>query len=313
MDRPRLAPAAIGGLILSLILLRDTAFVWEYLWGPIYAAALGVPSVTRHGITAVAGYNPVNEVFYAVLAALFLYSLVDVLGRFDVAVDWSFITAALPFMVFGALLRVVEDTGFVPFPYAAAIISPFIYFVLAAVALGVIAACHRAAQQYDQSFHRLFAASGGLLTLVPVTVLGWYGWTQGIDPAALPAIGFVAGVVIAGLGVRELLTGIRWRSESLLHSPVSRIVIGAHIVDGAATAYAIDLLGYGEKHPVSLAVMELTGSPYGFLAVKFAFALAICALLEDEPDRFGVLVLLAIVAVGLGPGLRNLARAVLGI
>lgn len=313
MDRTRLAPAAIGGILISLFLLRDTAPVWEYIWGPIYATALGVPSVTRHGITALAGYNPVNEVFYAAMAALFLYSLVDVLRRFDVAADWSFITASLPFMVFGALLRVVEDTGLVPYPYAAAITSPFIYFLLAGLALGVIVVCHRAADRYGPSFHQLFAVSGGLLTIVPLMVLAWQGWTQGIDMAAVPAIGFVVGAVVVGIGVRELLAGTGWMDERLLRAPVSRIVVGAHVIDGAATSYAIALLGYGEKHPVSLYVMELLGTPYGFLAVKFLFALGICALLEDEPDRFGVLVLLAIVAVGLGPGLRNLTRAVLGI
>lgn len=313
MDRQRLAPAAIGGILIFLLILRDTSPVWEYIYGPIYASAIGVESVTRNGITAVAGYNPVNEVFYAVLAALFLYSLVGVLRRFEVAEDWSFITYSLPFMVFGALLRVVEDTGVVPDPYAALIISPFIYFVLAAVALATIATCHRAALRYDRSFGRLFAGSGAVLTVIPATVLAWTGITQGIDMAAVPAIGFVAGAVLVALGAREYLSRHDSMRERLLRKPVSRIVVGAHVIDGAATAYAIALLGYGEKHPVSLYVMELTGTPYGFLAVKFLFALGICAVLEDEPDRFGVLVLLAIVAVGLGPGLRNLTRALLGI
>lgn len=309
----RLAPAIAAGMVLLSALLRDTAFVWRYIWGPNYAAVHGLEAATRNGVRAVAGYNIVNEIFYGVIAVLMLYGLVGLLREFDLAADWDFVRDAVPFMVFGALLRVIEDTGLVPLPYGAVLISPFIYVLLAGIVVGLIVVVHRTDLAGGRPFGRVFRGAGIALSLLAGLVLAGYGVIHGIDPAAVPGLAVVAGAIVLALGARRLLLDRYMVEDRLLTRMTGAIVIAAHTFDGAATAYAIDMLGYGEKHPVSLAIMQATGSSYGFLVVKMAFGLLVAWLITDDPDRFSVLTVLGIIAVGLGPGIRNLARALLGI
>jgi uncharacterized membrane protein len=83
------------------------------------------------------------------------------------------------------------------------------------------------------------------------------------------------------------------------------------------------------KHPLNLFIVETTasilpasveaaiGSAWSFLLVKLAVAsLVLWAFDErafEESPRFTVLLVLAVVAVGLGPGTRDLLRATLGV
>ena len=105
-------------------------YVWQYLWGPVVADAVG-QSVTYQDITAVKGYNPVNTLTYV---ALVLYALPGVqafFATFDIDLDTELACSLAPILVAGGVMRALEDAGRLPVPLDRLFITPSIYFVIA--------------------------------------------------------------------------------------------------------------------------------------------------------------------------------------
>jgi len=88
-------------------------------------------------------------------------------------------------------------------------------------------------------------------------------------------------------------------------------------------------VNYGAKHPVNrflndlvggvapAGVQEVIGVAWGFLLVKIVAAVAVVWVFDErifeESPRYALLLLVAILAVGLGPGTRDMLRATFGI
>ncbi|MEF8831772.1 MAG: DUF63 family protein, partial [Halobacteriales archaeon] len=82
-------------------------------------------------------------------------------------------------------------------------------------------------------------------------------------------------------------------------------------------------------HPVNRFIVDATdavlpasvtgvvGDAWPFLLVKIAVVLFVLAIFDetvfDESPRYAVLMLIAILAVGLGPGTRDMLRATFGV
>jgi uncharacterized membrane protein len=92
--------------------------------------------------------------------------------------------------------------------------------------------------------------------------------------------------------------------------------------DGAvcsgATFLGIDAYGYGEKHPVSEFFLGFADG-WGFPIMKLALVVLIIVLIDrsakrgdEDPNLIG-LVKLAVLVLGLGPGLRDIARVAMGV
>jgi uncharacterized membrane protein len=117
---------------------------------------------------------------------------------------------------------------------------------------------------------------------------------------------------------------------------IGLVVLFGHALDGVANVLASDwagLLGlpfaYSPKHPINRFIIDITqavvpaglveaiGSAWPFLLVKLVAASIVLALFDrsvfDESPRYAVLLLVAILAVGLGPGTRDMIRATFGI
>jgi uncharacterized membrane protein len=115
------------------------------------------------------------------------------------------------------------------------------------------------------------------------------------------------------------------------------VVLWAHAVDGVANVIASDWTGvfgipgggYSAKHVVNRIIIDVTqtiqpawltemiGDSWTFLVVKLIVAAAILAVFDEkflhENPYYAVMLLVAVVAVGLGPGTRDVVRVTLGI
>ena len=107
-------------------------------------------------------------------------------------------------------------------------------------------------------------------------------------------------------------------------------MVFGQLADGFATMMGIDFFGYGEKHPVSDAVIqfggrinEMVGISWGEGAWFFAIIKGILVGLivwlfvqmrvEHRQQHFRLLIVLAVLIVGLAPGLRDIGRLMLGV
>jgi len=116
----------IIGYLLAPTLIYDQ-WIWKYYWGPVVADASG-HSIIYHGVTANEGYTILSEITYGVILVCALYGLYKLLKKLEIKIDWYFCLALFPYILFGPITRVLEDTNYFSEPAVYWFISPLIYF-----------------------------------------------------------------------------------------------------------------------------------------------------------------------------------------
>lgn len=118
--------------------------------------------------------------------------------------------------------------------------------------------------------------------------------------------------------------------RALLASPMVLAMVFGQLCDGFATMVGIDYFGYGEKHVVSNQVIvyggqinDMLGVQFGegawlFVLVKSILIAAITLMfidmkVEKRQRHIRILIVLAVLIVGLAPGLRDIGRLMLGV
>lgn len=370
MDQARLARLWALGVTAGASILAGGAvlfpewvwdrFLWRYFWGPVAADGRGVDWLVRvdgvtqtpaefgdtyaaaleAGLVAEPGYTTVSTASYAVVLLAMLVGVYLLLLRLDVGDRLSFIYAFLPFVFLGGVLRTIEDANIellahgaplLPFPLTAAIISPFIYFLMFGIGVGALVisvgiARRRPGLRYE---YPLAAIGTGLLGAA-LGVLLWLAATTEVVTVTLwiPAVTLIGATVAAAItwwGARRLVptfdagTGL-----------AGGLIIWGHAVDGVANVLSLDWIGgYEPKHVVNAWVRDVTaavqpawlsdmvGITWPFLPLKLLLPAMIVYLfngeLYDDAPRYTVLLLLTVLAVGLGPGTRDFLRATFGI
>ena len=292
------------------------------------------------------GYTLVSEVGYMVTLLVALTGLVFLLRRLDLGTDRAFFYALFPFVLFGGALRVVEDANdavpaaeaLVSYPLNTLLISPIIYFTVFAVTLAAVVAVV-AAERADLvgRYDRLLAGIG---TAILVVTLGYFvalvaGGAEGVE--------FYPQVLVAVLVGATAVAGISWAAIERFAPGVNAgtgliglVILWGHAIDGVANVVGLDwmpALGAGPnlvpKHPVNQfvvdataatlpsSVLAVTGDTWPFLLLKLVAATFVLWVFEDEifeeSPRYTMLLLVAVLAVGLGPGTRDMLRATFGV
>jgi uncharacterized membrane protein len=290
-------------------------------------------------VVAYPGYTVVSEVGYVVLLLLALAGVVLLLRRLDLGSDRRLVVALLPLVFFGGALRVVEDatdTGeLLAYPLNTLVISPVIYVTVFLVALAALLASVAAERRgLVASSYRALTAAGTVVLLATLAVLVVVASDDAFHPQVFAVVLVLATATTAGV-VALLRRAFPWATDGT-GVRVAAVVVWAHAVDGAANVVGLDwmpALGAGPnlvpKHPVNRFVVDVTGATlppsvlavtgdaWPFLVVKLVAAALVVAVFDErtfaESPRYAVLLLVAIVAVGLGPGTRDLLRATLGV
>lgn len=295
------------------------------------------------------GYTAVSEVGYALTLVFALVGVVFMLRRLDVANDTSFVVTLLPYMFLGGALRVVEDASnafareglgsIIAYPLNSLIISPVIYFtVFAITVLALVASVFAERRGYVADYRRPLAAVGWVV--LAATLLWLVVLELGVsdDVMAFHPVFTVLTLVFATI----ITAGVWWATLRYLPvvsdgtERVGAVVLWGHTVDGVSNVLGIDWgaeLGLRAdlvpKHPANQfiigvaqdvlpqSVQQTIGSGWPFLLVKVVAALLVLYLfdrevVEDSP-RYTTLMLVAILAVGLGPGTRDMLRATFGV
>jgi uncharacterized membrane protein len=370
-----LAALVVGSVLFPRVVWDE--FLWQYLWGPVYADAHNAACVVLEGGSPVLydsssqcaavntpgtvysepGYTLVSEVVYAVTLVVALIGVLFMLRRFDIGDEPEFLYGLLPFMFFGGALRVVEDavdsaagaeaTIPIQYPWNTFLISPVIYFTVFFVTVAALfASLYLSSVGRIESYERGLMAAGSGALAITLALLGWFAATTSY-------VGFYPQIAAIVLGGATLVTLLAWRAISEYKPALNKgtgaiglAVLFAHSVDGVANVVGIDWgdelgLPYGDlvpKHPINDAMIgvggwisgtvsgltggavvpaEVIGQAWPFLLLKVGAAVGVIWLFDetifDESPRYAIILLIAIIAVGLGPGTRDMLRATFGI
>ena len=171
-----------------------------------------------------------------------------------------------------------------------------------------------------------------VVVVIPLLVT-WAVWRKGEeDLLQLRLTGNEVGLIPDGMTLDE------WESEDRSNHPVEMLsprgilatplvagMLFGQLCDGLATMVGIDWFGYSEKHPVSDAVIQFGDSlnllgegAWLFFLVKAAIVSLIIWMftqmrIESRQQHLRILIVLAVMIVGMAPGLRDIGRLVLGV
>jgi uncharacterized membrane protein len=360
---------ALGlGVILAPRTVYD-GFLWQYLWGPVYAdahnalcavqgprgsEALYDPATCRQAVGTVAepGYTRISTAVYMLTL---LYALAGVVAyweplqrRLGVTLDRRLFFALVPIILFGGTLRTVEDafdagliaggTPPITYPWNTFLISPQIYVTVFLVALALVLLSRwLAIRGVVASYERALFAGGSLVLCATFGVLVWLA-------ATTEYVSLLPQFTILTVAIATTLTGAIWwlleRYAPAVNAGtgwIGAVVIWGHAIDGTANVLGLDwavALGYPgnnlqSKHVVNQFLVDLTravlppdlvtqvGTAWPFLLVKLVVPVAVVWVFDErifqESPRYAYLLLIAILAVGLGPGTRDMLRLTFGI
>jgi uncharacterized membrane protein len=260
-------------------------------------------------------YTLVDTLTYALILIAAVYLLYRGLRRYGIAIDDELVLATLPYVVFGGLLRVVEDTGMITSDLRFLLITPLIFFLIALIA-GVALFGGKIAENAGlvSRYSKVYAGVGIAGSLLSSAALVWFGLTETtIALGVLAAILTLAAVTSVALWA-FLAYVLKWGYVSNL---LYKLLIFGHMLDASATSYGIDLhpVHYVEQHVVGGALIDATGTAFSMFLLKFAViipAVYVLELYRREGDTgFWHLILLAMIIVGMAPGIRDLTRMVL--
>ena len=254
-------------------------WIWKYYWGPVVADASGGTAIFN-GVKANEGYTIVSEITYGIIIILALYFIYRLLKKLNIIVDWRFAVALMPYIFFGPVTRVLEDTGYFDEPFVYWFISPLIYLQIAIYALFFVILGYyldKNCKKYNITVNKTVFI-GGLILLIPPLILiaQWlignqWAYTTGVRFDVFFLVNFFI-LLITGL-VYFVSNFFKQKTQFLVYkNPLNLIMLVGHMLDGITSYISIKDplnmgLGYAEKHPASDTLLNIWGPL--FPIVKF--------------------------------------------
>ena len=298
-------------------------------------------------VVAFPGYTTVSTVSYVVVLLGMLIGVVFLLRRLDIGNELRFFYALFPFMLLGGALRTVEDSGvaalragtepLIPFPASALLISPFIYFTAFGFTLACVLAAYGLANRGTvDDYARPLFAMGAVALAASLAYLSYLA-------AATDYVEFYPQVLALTVVIASVATAVTWKLATAYEPTIRRgtgvagiVIIWGHAIDGVANVIGLNwmpaLTGTANlvpKHVVNAlivnwtgrllpdSVLAVTGDAWPFLLVKLAAATFVVWVFNgemfEESPRYTLMLLITVLAVGLGPGTRDMLRATFGI
>jgi len=261
-------------------------------------------------------YNTVETLTYAAILIIAVWLIYRWFNRTRFPLDGRFVLATVPYIIFGGVLRVVQDTRMITGDIQFAIVTPFIYFVLFAYTFGFLLLSRFLERQgFCKNYLSVYTGAGIFSVLCVSLFLGaWSLNHTGIDLFILVIIPLMAvtATAIVWAVMRYVL------SWTYAGDPVYLTLLFGQLLDASATSYGIDFhphVQYIEQHVVGSALIDMTGTAFVMFPLKLLVlfpAVYIMQLYRREANpAFWHLVLLAMIVVGFAPGVRDMVRMVL--
>ncbi|WOF15855.1 DUF63 family protein [Methanoplanus sp. FWC-SCC4] len=259
-------------------------------------------------------YTIVDTLTYALILILAVYLVYRWLQRTGISIDHDFVLSLIPYIVLGGLLRVVEDTGIIPYPWYVFLITPLIYFVIFFYTIFVLIVSRTLEKKgIVEHYYRGFAAGGIIACAVSLIPLLWVGITQtqisGYVLAFILSVAFVTSFAVWGT-IKYIF---KWDYVSDI---LYKLLIFGHLLDASATSFGIDLheMTYVEQHVVGSALIDATGTAFSMFALKLVVIVPAIYILEmyrkEGSSALWHLILFAMIMVGMAPGIRDMVRMI---
>ena len=275
-------------------------FIYKYYVGPIVNGE---------------AYTIVDTLTYALILILSVYLVYRWLEKTGISIDRDFILAVIPYVVLGGTLRVVEDTGIIPYPWYVLLITPVIFFAIFFYAIIVLIISRTLESRgVIRRYTHGFSAGGIIAVIASLIPYVWYGMTQsGIHISVMFFI--LAMAFASSAAVWSVIKYVfKWDFASDI---LYKLLIFGHMLDASATSFGIDLheMAYVEQHVVGSALIDATGTAFSMFGLKLVVVIPAIYILEmyrkEGNKALWHLIILAMIMVGMAPGIRDMVRMIL--
>lgn len=249
------------------------------------------------------GYNYIQEITYGVLLFFMVYLFYRVCKTLHIKIDRRFATVTVFYTVLISLIRALVDGGYIPHTYYT--VTPGIVVVMGIYyMIAIILSALTLKERYY-----LLATS---MAILPTLYLSVIFLKNIVHIEALFYVSFT--VISVYVVIYYLIEKVEPIKNILKFPPMDKYVILAQLIDGASTAIGIGIYGYWEQHPLPRFFIDHFG-PYVMIPLKLIAVITVLYILntEIENKEFRNILKIAIMALGLAPGLRNLFRTMMGV
>lgn len=235
-----------------------------------------------HPIESGEGYNPVNTPVLAVLFIFLVVSCQKMIKSLKIPMN-QFLRHFIPYVFLGGVVRALTDARV--FPQEFAFVTPGIYLLMLGLAF------------VDAYFKLplgwlLLAAN---LYLVTFKTDAYLLVLLFAIPATAASLSFFRGI---GIKINYLII----------------LAIFAHMLDAASTYIAIDIFNCGEQHVLANFFISATNTGAVMFPLKLiALALIVKFFEEIEDPDTRAYFYWVVAALGIGPGIRNILVATIGL
>lgn len=255
------------------------------------------------------GWNPVNTLTFGILLCVILFGILKLLEKLDIEIDRQFILAVVPYIMVGGVLRVLEDAGTFVSPVKYLFITPLVHFFVLIVCIIILLTLVRLRQ---------INKIGAITPMFGYVGVAWF--VLSILILLLKTEVVFPWVPVVVVGITTVLTSaiyLMGKGSKFLNDRFSIFIIWSHLFDASSTHIGVDFLGYLEKHILPALLIELSSTAMVMYPLKLVVIIPILYILntqfKDTDDKLGNMLKLAILMMGLSPGLRNTLRMMLGI
>ena len=325
-------------IVIMGVILFPTQFydnwIWNYYWGPVVADAQGGTAV-HNSVVASEGYTVVSELTYGLILIVALFYIYILLKKKKVIVDWKFALALMPYIVYGPVSRVLEDTSYFQEPLLYWFISPLIYvqiafFAILFLLIGLYLEEKFGSEKITMNKTLFY---GGLLFLLPSLIL-ISSWILGNQWSESTGVRFDVFIIVISI-VLFVVFLVYYSSDYLkkkfsfaknfgvYKNALNLVILSGHMIDGLSSYISIKDpfamgLHYSEKHPASDMLLNIWGPL--FPIVKFLLIIMVIYVFdilykEELKDHMTLVNLLkiGILILGFSPGVRDLLRVTMGV
>ncbi|MEI7857629.1 MAG: DUF63 family protein [Methanomicrobiales archaeon] len=261
-------------------------------------------------------YNAVETITYALILIAALYLIYYWFKKTDMKIDGPFVLATLPYVILGGVLRVVQDAHMITSDLQFLLVTPPIYVLLFLYAVIILfISRYLAGQGLCKNYLKIYAGAGLFTSFCVILLLTAWGLTHTrIDLFVLAIIPLMA-IVATAIVFAVMRYALKWEYVT---DPLYMTLLFGQLLDASATRYGIDLhptVKYIEQHVVGSFLIDWTGTAFVMFPLKLVVLFPAIYIMEqyrkEANPAFWHLVLLAMITVGLAPGIRDMTRMVL--
>lgn len=269
------------------------------------------------------GYNIVNTAAYAIIFIALVFVVYKLLRMLKINIDKNFFIAITPYIALGAILRAWEDlietTQAIPQIFSSFVlvdaygtarnlllITPLIYIFMFLLALSALLLSKLLERHAKIPYHKTWLVVGIVMCLLGASQLQLNSM---FALFAMLGIFSIWALVIAG-------SRIAFKDFEIVKKTLTKentLLLLAHIFDATTTFVALQFFPYFEQHVLAGFFISILG-PIGIYILKLPVVTAVLYYIDKEVEgEKRNFIKIAILILGLGPGLRNFLRLVMGV